>query len=207
MFKLGTMTTISKRIHYLAILGPSGGGKGTQADLLARRFHYHHLSVGAILRQEIAQGTANGKKLIGYVDRGLLVPDDLVATIFFRYVKQALRPGFILDGFPRTFGQSQLLQDFLSSLKISLELVVLLELSDEVIINRRRQAIAAGRRFQPGREDDQEQILRRRLYEYRENIKPIKNFYRRQGILVTIDGNRPINAIQEDIRKLIENGQ
>ncbi len=201
------MTTISKPVRYLAILGPSGGGKGTQAALLAKHFRYRHLSIGAILRQEIAQKTANGQKLARYVNRGLLAPDELVAAILFRQLRPAVKSGFILDGFPRTFAQAELLDDFLASLKIRLELVILLEVPDEVIVERRRRAIAAGRQFQPGRADDHEEVLRRRLKEYHQNIQPIKDFYRRQGILVVVDGNRPIAAIQADLRQLIENGR
>ncbi len=198
------MTTISKNCH-LAILGPSGGGKGTQAELLANHFGWRHISIGQLLREEEKKATPTGRRLRRYVDKGLLVPGDLTLEILFAALGKIIPAGFILDGAPRTFYQAQEIDRFLRSRRCPLNLVILLEVPEEVILHRRQQAIAAGRRFQPGRDDDKEAILRQRLREYEKNIGPIKNFYREKGILAAVDGNRPINVIQKDIRRLIEN--
>ena len=200
LFKPGTMTTISKMANLrLAILGPSGGGKGTQAKLLANDFGWRHLSVGQLLREEEKKNTRVGKQLRRYVDKGLLVPDDLMLTILFAALEKITAAGFILDGAPRTLNQAQKIDKFLQNHRTPLDLVILLEVPDGVIINRRRRMMARGEKFQPGRRDNREDILRRRLDFYRRNIGGLKGYYQKQGILMPIDGARPVDVINRDL--------
>ncbi len=198
------MTTIFKMNNLrLAILGPSGGGKGTQAALLARQFGLAHLSVGDLFRREVKRETGLGGKLRKFLDVGKLAPDELTLAVLFRALKKILPGGFIIDGVPRTLNQAKLLDEFLQRHGCPLDGVVLLELPDRVIISRRRQMESQGKPFQPGRQDDKENILRQRLAFYKRNISSIKKYYRQKGILIPVDGARVVSVINDDLAAML----
>ena len=198
------MTIISKFDLHLAILGPSGGGKGTQAKLLADKFGWRHISIGELLRREVKKGTPLGQKIQRFVLNGELAPDTLALAVLFRSLEKIIPSGFILDGVPRTLHQAKAIDDFLKSRKCPLDRVILLELADKAILERRQRVEAEGKPFQPGRDDDREDAWRRRLSFYRRNIGDIEAYYRKKGVLVLVDGNRPIKAISEDLMVKLE---
>ena len=192
-------TTFKINNLHLAILGPSGGGKGTQAELLAKQFKLVHLSMGDLLRQEVNRKTALGRKLQQAVNAGKLVPDELALKILFRALEKIIPRGFIIDGVPRTLNQAKLIDRFLDARRSSLDKVILLKVADEIILARRQKMIAQGKLFQPGRQDDQESILRQRLDFYRRNIGGIEKYYQKRGVLIITDGARPVDVINNDL--------
>ncbi len=192
--------TITSKLHHLrlTILGPSGGGKGTQARLLAKELGLKHLEVGTILRRA-EKDPRLGPALRRYVDRGKLAPDKLILPLIFTALKEIIPAGFILDGAPRTLFQAKAITRFLERENSPLDLAILLAVDDETILNRRRAIVAAGKVFQPGRNDDQEKILRRRLAFYHQKVAPVVAFYRQRHQLLVINGDRPIMPIHRDI--------
>ncbi len=175
-------------------LGPPGAGKGTQAQTLAQTHGIPHISTGDILRNAVAQKTELGQKAQSYMDQGELVPDQLILDL----VKERLgQPdaaiGWILDGFPRTVAQATFLEDLLGRIHQSFNYVVNLEVPDQVLVER-----LLGR----GRKDDIEEVIRTRLQVYHEQTAPLIDFYQTRQQLVSIDGNQPIEVVQEQLNQL-----
>lgn len=192
----------------LVVLGRQGSGKGTQCSLLARRFGVPHLSTGDLLRAEIADGTKLGRTAAGYVDEGLLVPDELILDLVVETVGGGSgRGGYLLDGFPRTLSQAVGLFDVLGA--GAADVAVEITVPTAVVLPRitarrvcqscgRTYAVAAGGlelrtcRVCGGRvarrEDDAEEAIARRLAAYEEESTPLLVWLDSQGLLVTIDG-------------------
>ena len=121
----------------IILLGPPGAGKGTQSKKLAEKLDLPHISTGDILRKNVKEGTALGKEAKDYMEKGLLVPDELVAKMLKdRFEEPDIKNGFILDGYPRALTQAKTLDDILNSKKIGIDLVIYLDTSDAVIIQR-----------------------------------------------------------------------
>lgn len=203
----------------VVLLGPPGAGKGTQAKLLQEAFGVCQISTGDILRKAVAEQTPLGKEAAAYIDRGTLVPDDLIVNLVAERLKETdCEAGFILDGFPRTIPQAESLDRILKKLGLSLNRVLSVRVPKAVIIER-----LAGRRtcrrcdalyhvaFDPPRQDgvcdrcggelfqrddDREETIARRLDVYDAQTAPVADYYRRLGILNEVDG---VGAI-EDIR-------
>lgn len=171
------MTTRGAR---LVILGKQGAGKGTQGERLCKHFHTQHLSTGQLFRDSAAVGVPAGLKAKEYMDRGELVPDDIVVDVVKeRFSNPAeVQYGFVLDGFPRTANQAEALDQILGS-QYPLGLVLDLDVPTDLVIER-----LLGR----GREDDTRQSIRRRLELYDQETKPLIDLYRDRGLLVQIDG-------------------
>jgi adenylate kinase len=163
----------------LVLLGKQGAGKGTQSEALARRFSIQHLSTGQLFRDSAAVGVRAGLEAKEFMDRGELVPDNLVvAVIEERFENPSeVENGFILDGFPRTEGQAEELDRILG--EHDLDLVIDLDVPTTMVIQR-----LTGR----GREDDNEDTIRRRLELYESETKPLCEFYHSRGLLETVDG-------------------
>lgn len=203
----------------LVILGAPGAGKGTQAALLAEKLNTPHLSTGDILREEVRKGTELGKRAQEYMDRGDLVPDDIIIGAMNERLKEAggsTSNGFILDGFPRTLEQAKAL-----SSAVQLDLVFLVKLSQDEVVRRlsaRRVCERCGRNynllFNPPQEegrcdlcgaalasrvDDSPEVIRRRYQLHRKQSKGVEDFYREQGILQEIEGDQPIAEIHQAI--------
>ena len=122
---------------YLVLLGPPGAGKGTQAKRLSEKLGLPHISTGDILRQNVKDGTLLGKQAKGIMDKGLLVPDEMVAAMLDeRFNNPDIKKGFILDGYPRTLSQAKTLDEILAGKELAVDLVVYLNTSDEIIIKR-----------------------------------------------------------------------
>ena len=180
----------------LIFLGPPGAGKGTQAETLAYNWNIPHISTGEILRQAMRELSALGIKAQGYVDRGELVPDQLVLDLVEQRLSQPdTQSGWLLDGFPRNVSQAIFLDELLQKRNQGATCVVNLEVPDEVLIAR-----LLGR----GRRDDTEEVIRRRLEVYREQTEPLISFYRDRQQLVAVNGNQPPESVSAEVETLID---
>jgi adenylate kinase len=178
----------------LVLLGPPGAGKGTQAERPRDDLDLCHLATGDLLRQHRAEGTALGRRAAAYMDAGGLVPDELVVTMLLDALPddvQAGRRGFLLDGFPRTIAQADMLDGALRRTGLALTAVVMLAADDEVIVER-----LSGR----GRSDDTPETVRRRLAVYHEATVPLVDYYEALGLLRRVDGTRPPDEVTAAIR-------
>jgi len=202
---------------YLVLLGPPGAGKGTQAKRLAEKLGLPHISTGDILRQNVKDGSSLGKEAKGIMDKGLLVPDDLVAAMLDeRFNNPDIKKGFILDGYPRTLAQAKTLDDILSRKKLAVDLVVYLNTSDEVIIKRltgRLVCSKCGANFHTvnmppkvsglcdnckgslyQRSDDNEITVRKRLEVYKNEVASLIKYYDQQNKLHSL--NADLDALE-----------
>ncbi len=210
------------------LLGPPGAGKGTQAETIVKEFSIPHISTGDIFRKNIKEGTVLGKKAKEYMDQGLLVPDELtVELVKDRLQQDDCKNGFLLDGFPRTIVQADALGDALSSMNQKLDYVVNIEVRKELLIER-----AVGRRvckdcgqtyhttFNPPskegicdkcggellqRKDDIEETVAKRINVYLEQTEPLIDYYFKKGLIINIDGEKPIAEVGKDIVAKLRN--
>jgi len=190
----------------IVLLGPPGSGKGTQATRLAQRLAIPQLSTGDMLRAAVSAGNSIGRKAKAVMERGELVPDELVvAAVAERIWRPDARNGFILDGFPRTIAQAVALDDILQTDGLKLDCVLELKVDEEVllsrILNRAKDARTNG---QTVRADDTEDALKVRLEEYRRQTEPLIDYYRTKGILKSIDGLQPINNVATSLFELLD---
>ncbi|NJM68894.1 MAG: adenylate kinase [Scytonema sp. RU_4_4] len=176
-------------------LGPPGAGKGTQAKTLADDCNIPHISTGDILRQALKDQTALGVKAQSYMDKGELVPDDLVQEMVQERLSQVdTKSGWILDGFPRTVSQAVFLEELLRKFNQHGEKVVNLEVPDETVI---------ARLLERGRKDDSQEVIRRRLEVYRAETAPLIDFYSSRQILLSINGNQSLEEVTAELKKVI----
>jgi adenylate kinase len=186
----------------LILLGPPGAGKGTQAKALIAAYGIPQLSTGDILRSAIAQKTPMGLAAKEVMDRGDLVSDEIVNGIVSeRLDSDDCRPGFILDGFPRTIPQAEALEQMLQQKGMALDAVVEMTAdSDELvrrIVNRARESGTA-------RGDDNVEVVRKRLEVYREQTAPLVEYYRGHGLIRSVDGMLPVDEVTNAIRAAVE---
>ena len=175
----------------ILLLGPPGAGKGTQATLLANALHVPHISTGEMLRSAVAAGTELGKKAESIMTAGELVSDDLVVAIVDeRLSEEDARCGYLLDGFPRTIGQAEALND---SVIDAIGTVVLIEADTDEVVHRLLK-----RAEQEGRADDNEETIRRRLEVYEADTAPLVGFY--GDAVLTIDG---IGTVDEVLSRIM----
>jgi adenylate kinase len=187
---------------YLILFGPPGAGKGTQAKILQDEFGLVQLSTGDMLRAAVAAGTDLGKRCKAIMDKGDLVPDEVVIGIIAERLDKAdCAKGAIFDGFPRTVAQAKALDAMLSGRGSMIGTVIELKVDDEAMVGRMESRV----RQNPGaaRADDTPETLRNRLVVYHKNTAPLLDFYREQGKLVSADGMAPIPAVSEALRRII----
>ena len=182
----------------LIFLGPPGAGKGTQAKILAGLSGIPHISTGDILRNARTEGTPLGQKAQSYMDRGELVPDDLILDLIRERLGQPdAQTGWILDGFPRNVSQANFLEQLLQELAQKCDRAVNLEVPDNVLVVR-----LLGRAIQEGRADDTEAVIGRRLEVYRAQTAPLIEFYSDRQQLISVDGNRSQMEVTADLKQL-----
>ncbi len=210
----------------LIMLGAPGAGKGTQAKRIADKYTIPHISTGDIFRANIKNETELGMKAKTYMDKGLLVPDDLVVDIVADRLNQRdCDKGFILDGFPRTIPQAKALDEALQVMDITLDYVINVDVPDEAIVKRmagRRACSVCGATYHLKhnppkkedqcdvchgtliqRDDDKEETVLKRLTVYHEQTKPLIDYYTKKDELVTVDGTRDIDLVTEEIIRLL----
>jgi len=189
----------------LILLGPPGAGKGTQAQRLVERHGIVQLSTGDILRAVAAAGSSVGRKAKELMDRGELVPDDVVVAIVADRIDQPdARRGFILDGFPRTVPQAEALDRILANKGLRLNSVIELKLDEGILASRVEKRVAEMRaRGESVRSDDNPEALKRRLAAYRARTEPLVAYYSGKGVLATVDGMAPIPEVAAAIDRVL----
>jgi adenylate kinase len=206
----------------VVLLGPPGAGKGTQAKWLQERFEACQVSTGDILRKAVAEQTPLGKQAAAYINRGALVPDNLIVDLVAERLKEKdCDKGFVLDGFPRTISQAESLEEILKKMGLALDCVLSVQVPHRVIVER-----LAGRRTCKGcgalyhltldppskegvcdrcggelyqRDDDREETITARLKVYEAQTAPLVNYYRERGMLREIDGVGKVNEIRSRV--------
>ena len=201
----------------IILLGPPGAGKGTQAEFIIKSLNIPQISTGDILRENVGNNTELGIQAKSYMDKGELVPDNIVIDIIKdRIVKEDCQNGYVLDGFPRTLEQAKTLDKAIEPAKI--DKVIYIKVDDDTVIERlslRRVSKNNGTIYHlkfnspPDneevyqRDDDKEETIINRLKVYNTQTEPLINYYKDKLILIEIDGTRDVEIIKEEIKKKI----
>jgi adenylate kinase len=211
---------------YIVLLGPPASGKGTQAAQLREALNVPHVASGDLFRENLKDETALGLKAKAYMERGELVPDDVtIAMVMERLSRPDCAGGALLDGFPRTIAQAEALDRELAARGNEIGVALYIAVPDEVLIERvsgRRLCRVCGASYhvrfnppaQPGvcdkdggelyqRDDDRPETVRKRLAVYWEQTSPLIDYYRKKGVLVEIDGDQSIDAVQAELRAAV----
>ena len=210
----------------IIMLGAPGAGKGTQAKMIADKCKVPHISTGDIFRANIKNGTELGSKAKAYMDKGLLVPDELVCDLVVDRIQQEdCKNGYILDGFPRTIPQAHALEDALNAIGQKVDFALDIEVPDANIIDRmagRRACVGCGATyhvlFNPTkvegvcdvcgeklilRDDDKPETVQNRLNVYHDQTKPLIDFYAERNVLAEVDGTQSMDKVFADILKIL----
>ena len=202
----------------IIMLGAPGAGKGTQAKQIAGKYSIPHISTGDIFRANIKNGTDLGKKAKEYMDQGLLVPDELTCDLVMDRIQQDdCKNGFVLDGFPRTIPQAEALDAARTKIGEKMDYAIDVDVPDENIVSRmsgRRACLDCGATYHivslppktEGkcdhcgsdlvlRDDDKPETVQKRLTVYHEQTQPLIDYYKNQGILKSVDGTQPMEAV------------
>lgn len=202
----------------IIMLGAPGAGKGTQAKMIAAKYGVPHVSTGDIFRANIKNGTELGKEAKQYMDKGLLVPDELTVRILLdRVAQEDCANGYVLDGFPRTIPQAEVLENALNELGDKIDFAIDVDVPDENIIRRmsgRRACLSCGATYhiehippkKEGvcdtcgselvlRDDDKPETVKNRLDVYHKQTQPLIDFYSEKGVLKTVDGTLPMDDV------------
>jgi adenylate kinase len=177
------------------LIGPPGAGKGTQAARIAAHFDLSKIATGDLLREQVANGTELGRVAKGYMDRGDLVPDDIVIQMTRdRMVEADAEGGYVLDGYPRTLAQAEAAYRWAVARGIPFDLAVYFEIGEDELLAR-----LAGRAREEHRSDDAEETIRHRLEVFAAQTHPLVDYYHRRGILVRLNAVGQVDAVSEQI--------
>ncbi len=211
----------------IIMLGAPGAGKGTQAKMIAEKFGVPHISTGDIFRANIKEGTELGMEAKKYMDQGLLVPDELTVKILLdRVAREDCADGYVLDGFPRTIPQAEVLDAALEKLNEKIDYAVNVDVPDENIVKRmsgRRACLKCGATFhvehippkQEGicdscggelvlRDDDRQETVQNRLKVYHDQTQPLIDYYGKKGVLKSVDGTVEMQKVFQAISDIIK---
>ena len=206
----------------IIMLGAPGAGKGTQAKMIAAKYSIPHISTGDIFRANIKEGTELGQKAKEYMDKGLLVPDELVVDLIMdRFQQDDAKNGYVLDGFPRTIPQAEALDKALAAAGEAVDFAINVEVPDKNIVNRmsgRRACVGCGATYHVVynapkvegvcdtcgeklilRDDDKPETVLNRLSVYHEQTQPLIDYYTEKGIEKEVDGTQDMNKVFDDI--------
>lgn len=210
----------------IIMLGAPGAGKGTQAKMIADKYSVPHVSTGDIFRANIKNGTELGKEAKKFMDQGLLVPDELTVKILLdRVAQEDCKNGYVLDGFPRTIPQAEVLEKALNELGDQIDYAIDVDVPDENIIRRmsgRRSCLSCGATYHIEhvppktegicdrcgkelvlRDDDKAETVKNRLDVYHKQTQPLIDFYSERNILKTVDGTQDMNDVFAAIVKIL----
>lgn len=185
----------------IVIFGPPGSGKGTQSENLIKKYQLEHISTGDLLRHEIQTNTQLGVLAKQHMDKGELVPDEVIIGMIDRFLDKNVGKvsGVIFDGFPRTVAQAEALKNLLSDYKTDVSVMLNLEVPDDELLTR---LIERGKTS--GRSDDNEETIKKRIEVYNSQTRPVIDFYKEDGKLADIKGVGAIDAIFADICKAVD---
>lgn len=181
------------------MLAPPGAGKGTQGERIAKRYGVPHISSGELFREEAARQTSLGERLRGYLDKGDLVPDDLVLDLIRDRIVAASKTsgGYVLDGFPRTLAQAEAAAEIGRETRMSAQAALYLDVPQDVLIAR-----LASR--EEHRADDSEAVIRHRLEVYAKNTEPLIDYYTGRGLVIKVDGSLSIDDVSKEIFRALD---
>ena len=211
----------------IIMLGAPGAGKGTQAKMIAKEYGIPHISTGDIFRANIKEGTELGKEAKTYMDAGQLVPDELTVKILLdRVAKDDCKDGYVLDGFPRTIPQAEVLDEALTKLGDKIDFAIDVDVPDENIVRRmggRRACVTCGATYhiehvppkKEGicdtcgselilRDDDKPETVSNRLKVYHEQTQPLIDFYTEKGVLKSVDGTIDMMDVFASIKAILD---
>lgn len=211
----------------IIMLGAPGAGKGTQAQMIADKYNIPHISTGDIFRENVKNGTELGMEAKKYMDKGLLVPDELTVKILLdRVAKDDCKNGYVLDGFPRTIPQAEVLDNALNELGEKIDYTINVDVPDTNIIRRmsgRRACLSCGATYHiehvppkkegicdkcgkelVQRDDDKEETVKNRLEVYHKQTQPLIEFYTKKGVLKTVDGTVDMKDVFTAITTILE---
>ena len=211
----------------IVMLGAPGAGKGTQAKMIAEKYQIPHISTGDIFRANIKNGTDLGKEAKSYMDKGELVPDELTVRILLDRVAQPdCEKGYVLDGFPRTIPQAEVLDKELTKQNESIDYAINVEVPDENIVRRmsgRRACLGCGATYhlvhippeKEGicdkcgkelilRDDDKEETVKNRLNVYHDQTQPLIDYYEKKGVLKSVDGTIDMMDVFKSITDILQ---
>ncbi len=178
----------------LLFLGPPGAGKGTQAEIVSKKFNLLHLSTGDLLRNEVSKKTDLGLEAEKIMNKGELVSDSIVLSIVKKNLVQK-NQGWLLDGFPRNLDQAKLLNLILDDIKQVIDSVVFIDIEEDLLVTRL---------IKRGRDDDTEEVIRNRLSLYKSKTQPLVKFYSKLNLLSKIDGNGEIDVVSKRIVEVLK---
>lgn len=183
------------------LIAPPGAGKGTQGAIIAAHFDIPHIATGVLLRDHVARQTELGKAVEAHLDRGQLVPDELVVEMVEQAMLDAKSAGggYVLDGIPRNMAQARAIYDIGRELQMTANVALYLKVTEEEIVRR-----LLARAALEHRSDDTEEVIRHRLEVYRTVTYPIVDWYAERGILVSVDAMRPVERVGRQILTALE---